>query len=366
MKHLLFLVVFVGLGFSLNVAKGIQLAKNPTIISLIYHEPAENFSASFGHINLRISYGAKPDMKKDVVFGYGPEVRAGSGVLEYLGIGTKLPLISWTESFEESYQNASREKMIGVLTLELRLSAAEREQIIEALNASLATKTPPTYNAIFRNCSSEVAKVIEDFSKIRAGILALHPRALERRMQKYAYAQQYYPSGRVLKTNVLNSYRSELRRIFKSENEQRVFEKQIMSAHSEFRILALQKVIGLGATSQFVSALFNTESPRRLVDIKKRLSSAGIAYEYSYPENSPTGVTSVKADANSVIVTYRVTGSGPVSKGAARSASAIKWKQKDLGMSNGAYALSDFVTLGSGSNKRTYIWLAKSLKIDPE
>jgi hypothetical protein len=344
-----------------------RLAPNPKLISLVYYEPAENFSSSFGHIDLRISYGSRPSLEKDVVVGFGPEVKSGQspGALEYFGIGKKLKLISWTDTFESSYLNASRERMVGVISMELDLNQRDMNRIVDALNEMFVTKPPPTYHAIFKNCSTEVASVLDSFSKLKKGWFSFHPGFLERKLSNHTRERRYYPSGRIVKRQTLDRHMREYQRLIERGLNQEIFELQIMSVKTEFRILAYRKLLELGATKQFFEGLLETESPRRQKLLRDKIFDKKYpAYERVFEDGRAHAADEIIVKNSKVTIYYPQIGSRLASKQMLRSNPQRSWSFEALGVEErGGHWRSAVKSIKS--QQRTFFWFAKDLYVDP-
>jgi len=349
-----------------NAALAAKLPKNPSIISLIYYEPGENFSSSFGHVDLRISYGKVPSVKDDIAVGFGPEVKAGfnPGPLQFLGIGKKLGLISWTETFETSYFNASRERMVGVISMELELTPAERNRVVDSLNASLESKNPPSYHAILRNCASEIGVVLEKFSRIKKGWFSFHPGFLEKNLSRYTRERHHYPSGRLQKQQVLEKHRREYRRLFPEEIQRRVFEAQLMSAKTEFRVLAYRKLLERGATDTLREDLYATESPRRLTVMKKHIDdSSYLTQEFSTSDPQAHRLSKVKVEKSRLVLEYQDPNLGVASKRSAPASSQTSWDAKALGLRDLGGAWREGFHI---SGTVIHFWITRDLNVDPK
>ncbi|HVJ63682.1 MAG TPA: DUF4105 domain-containing protein [Bdellovibrionota bacterium] len=349
-----------------NAALAGKLAKNPSIISLIYYEPGENFSSSFGHVDLRISYGKVPSVKNDIAVGFGPEVKAGfnPGPLQFVGIGKKLDLISWTETFETSYFNASRERMVGVISMELDLTPAERNRVVDSLNVSLESKNPPSYHAILRNCASEIGLVLQKFSRIKKGWFAFHPGFLEKNLSRYTRERHYYPSGRLLKQKILEEHRREYRHLFVDETQRQILEAQLMSAKTEFRILAYRKLLQRGASRALAEALYATESPRRLPLMKKHIEDAAYpTHEFSTSDPQAHRLLGVKVEKSRLLLEYENPVLGSPTKRLLPTTTRASWDAKTLGLRDlgGAWREGFLV-----SGKRIHFWITRDLNVDPK
>ncbi len=346
-----------------------RLDPNPSIISLIYYEPAENFSSSFGHVDLRISYGKVPNTREDIAVGFGPEVKAGynPGALEYLGIGKKLGLISWTESFEVSYFNASRERMIGVISMELDLTPDERRRIVSALNQSLSSTNPPSYHAIFKNCATEIADMLANLSRLKKGWFSFHPGFLEKKLGNYTRNRTYYPSGRQLKSQVLTKYKKEYEKLFLHQADRGVFEAQLMSAKTEFRILAYRKLLARGAANWLLKDLMKTESPRRQKLIEAKISDASyLTYEYQVENRRAHQAKKVEIKGDKVVVSFPNIANGPASKNNLKSTPSQSWSLRELGINPSGAWRTHLMNVQRGSKREYHFWIARDLYLDPK
>lgn len=360
--------------FALGLSPAVQadspplIDTSPTFVSIVMYEAAENFTSQFGHIDLRFSYGARPQDDRDIVVGFGPPPDTkSSNPLLYFGIGGKLKLINWSNAFQQSYEEAAKVKMIGVYTLTLDLNARERHEIAVQANEFLSGKKSVNYHTLWRNCSSVVAKIISDSSETPRGPLSFLPYKLEKKLQSYSIMRSYLPSGRALKRTVLEKNAREYARLFSNAEERAVFEQQLMSRHTEFRQLAFAKLAKKKASKKLVDALLDTELNNRQ-ELFQALGPQSKTTELVVGMDSRSRFESLEVKKNKVVLKTSVANFGrPNQAQPPRKTTTRSWTLAELGIKAGDVAKwkTDAVALKGGKSPRLVLWLAPDQGLDP-
>jgi hypothetical protein len=369
------LVLAVGslFGSALAQAASPRLDPSPTFVSLVVFSGGESFSNRFGHIDLRFSYGPSPKAE-DPTVGFGPRLLKDSNYapLAFIGIGDKVPMFSWNESFEMRYTRASREELRRVTTLVLDLSEQEKSEVVEAMNSLLTARDLKPYNALLRNCSSVVAGILREASGISGGVLGFLPARLEKKLRRHALARQVLPSGRDLKTQVLEKHVRVLENLFPDAMERDVFQAQLMSVQTESRIVAYRRLQLRSGSSILLEDLLRTESESRRALIESKMKDPKFA--------STQRVLSLRNGQNlrrleivgSSLLIETETPSQQASAGprrndmSARRAQSL-WELRSLGLPNKPaqkWRLASKI-VGQGEGKQLHFWLAPDLQLDP-
>ncbi len=349
------------------------LAASPTFVSLVAFSGGDGMANRFGHIDLRFSYGPIPQAN-DPTVGFGPrlEKNVSHAPLAFIGIGDKVPMFAWNESFESRYMQASREELRQVTTLVLDLSDHEKSEIVQAVNALLTSRDLKPYNALMRNCSSVVAGILREASSLSVGVLGFLPERLEKKLRRHALSRQVLPSGRDLKTRVLERQVRVLEELFPDGIERDVFHSQLMSVQTESRIVAYRRLQLRSGASLLLEDLLSTESESRRALIESKMRDPKFA--------STLRVLNLKGGQNlrrlevegSRLVLETETASlqnsaGPRRNDAPLRRSRSSWELRSLGLPNrpGEKWQLASKTVGKGESKQVYFWLTPDLQLDP-
>ncbi len=349
------------------------LAPSPTFVSLVAYAGGESYSNRFGHIDLRFSYGLSPQAD-DPTVGFGPRLEkdVSYAPLAFLGIGDKVPLLAWNESFESRYSRASREDFLRMTTLVLDLSDHEKSEIVREMNALLTSRDLKPYNALMRNCSSVVAGILHEASSLSVGVLGFLPEQLEKKLRRRALSRQVLPSGRDLKTRVLERQVRVLEKLFPDAIERDVFHSQLLSVQTESRIIAYRRLQLRSGASLLLDDLLSTESQSRRALIESKMGDPKFA--------STQRVLSLRRGQNlrrlevegSRLVLETETASlqnsaGPRRNDAPLGRSRSSWELRSLGLPNrtGEKWHLASKTVAKGESKQIYFWLTSDLQLDP-
>lgn len=364
------------LGTHVEAAESIErLPPNPSVVSLIWYEGSNTMTEQFGHIELRFSYGSKPDLFKDRAVGFGPPTSEDQKIspLSYIGVGPKLGMIYWNSPFLKAYESYALQKMSRVHSLALDLDASERARVVAMLNEIFDKGyTQGHYNMILENCATVVAKILIEAGNLPGGIGSFIPAKLARTLSKRATDSEVLPSGQDLKKAVFEKYEGLQSRLMASAMDREVFEMQMLSMQTEFRILAYQKLESPEAAPLF-DALLKTESSVRRKFIKDRLGRKPIVSAektFSIANNEKlrrvvvkNGNLEVHSDITNVENFLR--SRSPV----LRERRVIRsWKLSELGLQtspSGSWE-TGAVTQKTGSQKTLRLWIAEDLALDPK
>jgi len=352
-----------------------RLPSNPSFVSLVYYEGAETMTEQFGHIELRLSYGSKPDLFNDRVVGFGPPTDEDQKIapLSYLGVGPKLPIIFWNAPFRENYEAHALEKMSRVQSLTLDLDATEKARVVEMLNEIFENGYyRGHYNMVLENCATVVAKILVRAGRLSGGVLSFVPEQLAHTLRKHTVEKEVLSSGRDLKIAVLKKYGNLESRLLKSALERRAFEMQLMSMQTELRILAYQR-LQTPEAAPLLQALLKTESAGRRKFIRERLARRPIlaAQRTFAMELGEKLRSAVVKNGKLIVSTELVSLHGVPNRGMPSPAKRQKireWTLSELGLKAApsqaweSGAVSEYM----GSEKRVRVWIAEDLGLDPK
>ncbi|MEO5667070.1 MAG: hypothetical protein ABIR96_03335, partial [Bdellovibrionota bacterium] len=310
----------------------------------------------------------------DMTVGFGPSV--GGGVfspLAYFHIGSALKIISWNEPFQTRYIAASRETMVRVTTLVLDLTPQERQDLVLALNQILAKQYSKPYQVFLRNCSTMVADLLAQVSDLPRGPLSFIPARLERNLRSHGLSRTVLPSGRDLKRALLVRDAPLMIRAFPDATERMLFENQLMSVQTEFRVLAYKKLEARSGTRDLAARLMTqTESDSRRKTIEAQLAAPGVASVQRFVAIVPgEKFRALRIENHALVV---VTEGSQVPAVSAHGSSPIEARKIERRFDLAAMGLPLLKTpsrweLGSqlvkiGTESRLYFWIAKDLGLD--
>jgi|GEM_PF-6135255 len=377
MPRLLILLCVLALNISARGGQRTQLPKlppNPSFVSLVFFEGGETLTSQFGHIDLRFSYGSTPGRPEDRTVGFGPseEDKQTRGPLAYIGVGDDLKMEITNESFADRYQDYSRQRMQRLVTLVLDLTAEERNELVESFNAVIATGYPKPYNIFFENCATIVAKFLSDLSPLPRGLMSFVPAKLEKKLRPFAIQREVLASGRDLKRAVLDRHAKLLEGAFEDAVGRSIFEQQLMSRQTEFRVLGYRKLLTIPGGAALLEALLDeTESRARAQSIRRFLGRATqfVSVQRSFSLASDEKFRSIRIENGVVTLVADKKVSGlPASRGVSRAETRVRrerrWSFAQLGLRPDARVELDSLVARSGSRSEVYFWLATDLALD--
>lgn len=348
------------------------LAPSPTLISLVVFSGGESFSNRFGHIDLRFSYGPHPRLD-DPTVGFGPRLEkdVSYAPLAFIGIGDKVPMFSWNESFQMRYERASREELRRVTTLVLDLSESEKAEVVEAMNLLLSARDLKPYNALIRNCSSVVAGILSEASNLSGGPLGFLPARLEKKLRRHALSRQVLPSGRDLKSRVLEQHARLLTQLFSDSIERDVLHAQLMSIRTESRILAYRRLQERSGSTALLEDLLHTESENRRALIESKMRDRNFQSTQRVLSLGSAQLRRLEIEGSRVVLETESSSSqfsaGPRRHDVPPRRSRSSWELRTLGLQakpTEKWLLASKV-VGKGPTKQIHFWLTPDLQLDP-
>ncbi|MBP7843871.1 MAG: DUF4105 domain-containing protein [Proteobacteria bacterium] len=151
-------------------------SKIPKTISLLVLAPGNAFDSSFGHVDLVLSYGDKPQYN-DVLVGFGP---SADDIGEFDKNITGYQMIVWQNTLLDRFKDALKLERNWIRIIPIKMSEKERANAVELIERYHAHINEIKYFPLNNNCATMVSRIVGQAKGRRVfGVEANYPLTIE-------------------------------------------------------------------------------------------------------------------------------------------------------------------------------------------
>ncbi len=161
----------LSLAFYLNAFAGhAPMPEDFTKVSLVVAQAAGQLESKFGHAFLRFTKSADYDVTADVAVEFGADLEGGSvNYLRGVGIGGGYAFDIKPSPFQTVWLSNTHVQERNLYHYELNLATADVQKLVRNLNQYVVGEKQATYNFLTRNCSTQVAEILNSVLNNRIG-----------------------------------------------------------------------------------------------------------------------------------------------------------------------------------------------------